>query len=125
MSPDEFHLFSTYSYLFGNKRVKSKLSISWVFLMSLQSQKSSPNPTGTNNKPLHSNRELASHIAEAELVIIPSSDGHAGFLPEVERINLCLVGFLRRELYARTEGRDGKGCLTRWIGRRGISRRKR
>ena len=74
---------------------------------SLQSQKSSPNPTGTNNKPLHSNRELASHIAEAELVIIPSSDGHAGFLPEVERINLCLVGFLRRELYARTEGREG------------------
>ena len=33
MSPDEFHLFSTYSYLFGNKRVKSKLSISRVFLM--------------------------------------------------------------------------------------------
>src|SRR6202044_398104 len=33
MSPDEFDLFSTYSYLFGNKRVKSKLSISRVFLM--------------------------------------------------------------------------------------------
>src|ERR1700735_629044 len=33
MSPDEFHLFLTYSYLFGNKRVKSKLSISQVFLM--------------------------------------------------------------------------------------------
>ena len=30
MSWDEFHLFSTY---FGNKRVKSKLSISRVFLM--------------------------------------------------------------------------------------------
>jgi hypothetical protein len=30
---DEFHLFSTYLYLFGNKRVKSKLSISRVFLM--------------------------------------------------------------------------------------------
>jgi len=34
MSRDEFHLFLTYSYLFGNKRVKSKLSISRVFLMS-------------------------------------------------------------------------------------------
>ena len=33
MSLDEFHLFPTYSYLFGNKRVKSKLSISRVFLM--------------------------------------------------------------------------------------------
>src|ERR1700691_114217 len=33
MSPDEFHLFSTYSYLFGNKRVKSNLSTSRVFLM--------------------------------------------------------------------------------------------
>jgi hypothetical protein len=33
MSRDEFHLFSTYSYLFGNKHVKSKLSISRVFLM--------------------------------------------------------------------------------------------
>src|ERR1700735_5497358 len=86
---------------------------------SLQSQKSSPNPTGTNNKPLHSNRELASHIAEAELVIIPSSDGHAGFLPEVERINLCLVGFLRRELYARTEGRDGKGVFDEVDGETG------
>ena len=33
MFPDEFHLFSTYLYLFGDKCVKSKLSISWVFLM--------------------------------------------------------------------------------------------
>ena len=33
MSPDEFHLFLTYSYLFGNKHVKSKLNISRVFLM--------------------------------------------------------------------------------------------
>ena len=33
MSLDEFHLFSTYSYLFGNKHTKSKLSISRVFLM--------------------------------------------------------------------------------------------
>jgi hypothetical protein len=33
MSLDEFHLFLTYSYLFGNKRVNSKLSISRVLLM--------------------------------------------------------------------------------------------
>jgi len=33
MSWDEFHLFLTYLYLFGNKHVKSKLSISRVFLM--------------------------------------------------------------------------------------------
>jgi len=36
MSRDEFHLFLTYSYLFGNKHVKSKLSISRVFLMLLR-----------------------------------------------------------------------------------------
>jgi hypothetical protein len=35
MSRDEFHLFSTYSYLFGNKHIKSKLSISRVFLMQI------------------------------------------------------------------------------------------
>jgi hypothetical protein len=33
MSLDEFHLFSTYSYLFGNKLIKSKLSISQDFLI--------------------------------------------------------------------------------------------
>jgi hypothetical protein len=33
MSPDEFDLFSTYLYLFGNKRVKYKLSFFRVFLM--------------------------------------------------------------------------------------------
>ena len=33
MSSDEFDLFSAYSYLFGNKRVKSKLSNFLVFLM--------------------------------------------------------------------------------------------
>jgi hypothetical protein len=33
MSSDEFHLFSTYLYLFGNKCVKSKLSIFLIFLM--------------------------------------------------------------------------------------------
>jgi hypothetical protein len=33
MSSDEFHLFSTYLYLFGTKCVKSKLSIFLIFLM--------------------------------------------------------------------------------------------
>jgi len=33
ISPDEFDLFSTYLYLFGNKRVKYKLSFFRVFLM--------------------------------------------------------------------------------------------
>jgi homoserine O-acetyltransferase len=58
-------------------------------------------------------RELASHIPEAELVIIPSPDGHDGFLLEFERINGCLVEFLRREFpefYVGGEGgEDGEG----------------
>jgi len=33
MSLDEFDLFLTYLYLFGNKRVKYKLSFFWLFLM--------------------------------------------------------------------------------------------
>jgi hypothetical protein len=33
MSPDEFDLFSTYLYLFRNKRVKYKLSFFLIFLM--------------------------------------------------------------------------------------------
>jgi hypothetical protein len=33
MSPDEFDLFLTYLYLFGNKRVKYKLSFFRIFLM--------------------------------------------------------------------------------------------
>ena len=42
MSPDEFDLFLTYLYLFGNKRVKYKLSFFWVFLM-----------YGTEQKTIH------------------------------------------------------------------------
>ena len=38
MSPDEFDLFSTYLYLFGNKRVKYKLSFFRIFLMPVSSQ---------------------------------------------------------------------------------------
>jgi homoserine O-acetyltransferase len=43
-------------------------------------------------------RELAAHIPGAELVIIPSPDGHDGFLLEFEQINRHLLGFLEREL---------------------------
>jgi len=42
-------------------------------------------------------RELSEHIPDAELVIIPSPDGHDGFLLEFEQINKHISGFLRRE----------------------------
>jgi homoserine O-acetyltransferase len=42
-------------------------------------------------------REIAEHIPDAELVIIPSPDGHDGFLLEFEQINGHLLTFLRRE----------------------------
>jgi homoserine O-acetyltransferase len=42
-------------------------------------------------------RELTEHIPDAELVIIPSPDGHDGFLLEFEQINGHLLAFLRRE----------------------------
>lgn len=42
-------------------------------------------------------RELAEHIPEAELVIIPSPEGHDGFLLEFELINGYLLAFLKRE----------------------------
>ena len=42
-------------------------------------------------------RELAAHIPDAELVIIPSPDGHDGFLLEFEQINMHLLRFLKRE----------------------------
>lgn len=43
-------------------------------------------------------RELAAHIPGAELVVIPSPDGHDGFLLEFEHINTHILAFLRREL---------------------------
>ncbi|KAF5376942.1 hypothetical protein D9615_007274 [Tricholomella constricta] len=43
-------------------------------------------------------RELAAHIPDAELVIIPSADGHDGFLLEFEAINTHISKFLKREL---------------------------
>lgn len=42
-------------------------------------------------------KELATHIPEAELVVIPSPDGHDGFLLEFEQINKHILSFLRRE----------------------------
>ncbi len=58
-------------------------------------------------------REIAAHIPEAELVIIPSPDGHDGFLLEFEAINTHVLAFLKREfpdIYAREveeEAQDG------------------
>lgn len=43
-------------------------------------------------------RELAAHIPESELVLIPSPDGHDGFLLEFEAINGWIDGWLRRKL---------------------------
>ena len=42
-------------------------------------------------------KELATHIPDAELVVIPSPDGHDGFLLEFEQINSHVLRFLRRE----------------------------
>ena len=41
-------------------------------------------------------RELAAHIPHAELVVIPSPDGHDGFLLEFEQINTHILGYLKR-----------------------------
>ncbi|TFK36188.1 Alpha/Beta hydrolase protein [Crucibulum laeve] len=43
-------------------------------------------------------REIAEHITGAELVVIPSPDGHDGFLLEFEQINMHLLRFLKKEL---------------------------
>lgn len=42
-------------------------------------------------------KELATHIPEAKLVVIPSPDGHDGFLLEFEQINTHILRFLRTE----------------------------
>jgi len=42
-------------------------------------------------------RELAAHIPQAELVVIPSPDGHDGFLLEFEQINTHILHYLKRE----------------------------
>jgi homoserine O-acetyltransferase len=60
-------------------------------------------------------KELATHIPDAELVVIPSADGHDGFLLEFEQINSHVLGFLRREfpeLYEKDEGDIPQGDFT-------------
>ncbi|KAI0768117.1 homoserine O-acetyltransferase [Trametes elegans] len=50
-------------------------------------------------------RVIAEHIPDAQLVMIPSPEGHDGFLLEFELINKHILGFLKREFpdYYRTE----------------------
>ncbi len=43
-------------------------------------------------------REIAAHIPDSELVIIPSQDGHDGFLLEFEAINNHVMAFLKKQL---------------------------
>ena len=50
-------------------------------------------------------RELAQHILDAKLTIIPSPDGHDGFLLEVEQINSHILRFLKERLPEIYEGR--------------------
>ncbi|KAH0838825.1 homoserine O-acetyltransferase [Lanmaoa asiatica] len=55
-------------------------------------------------------REIATHIPDAELVVIPSPDGHDGFLLEFERINGHVLSFLKREFPEYYErGGEGEG----------------
>ncbi|CEL52311.1 homoserine O-acetyltransferase [Rhizoctonia solani AG-1 IB] len=49
-------------------------------------------------------REIAAHIPEAQLVLIPSPDGHDGFLLEFEVINEHIVDFLKKKLPSIYEG---------------------
>ncbi|KXN84200.1 Homoserine O-acetyltransferase [Leucoagaricus sp. SymC.cos] len=55
-------------------------------------------------------REIAENIPGAELVIVPSPDGHDGFLLEFEVINGHILRFLKREFpgYYMTEGEEGE-----------------
>src|SRR6202034_3263343 len=53
-------------------------------------------------------RELATHIPHAELVVIPSPDGHDGFLLEFEQINTHILSFLQREFPELYEGDDNE-----------------
>lgn len=55
-------------------------------------------------------QEIAENIPEAELVTIPSPDGHDGFLLEFEVINGHILRFLRREFpeYFVTEDAEGE-----------------
>ncbi|KAG6331182.1 hypothetical protein ID866_7909 [Astraeus odoratus] len=61
-------------------------------------------------------KELATHIPEAELVAIPSPDGHDGFLLEFEQINKHILRFLRTEFpqyyVAETQEQETVGDFT-------------
>ena len=52
-------------------------------------------------------KELAAHIPDSELVLIPSQDGHDGFLLEFEAINEWVEGWFKRKIpeYYTSEGR--------------------
>nr|XP_031863439.1 homoserine O-acetyltransferase [Kwoniella shandongensis]KAA5530511.1 homoserine O-acetyltransferase [Kwoniella shandongensis] len=67
-------------------------------------------------------KELAAYIPDAELVVIPSPDGHDGFLLEFEAINGWVEGWLQRKMpefygervisieeYGKGEGEGGDG----------------
>ena len=56
-------------------------------------------------------RILAQHIPQSELVLIPSEDGHDGFLLEFEGINECVLNFLKSEFseYYETDDEEVKG----------------
>ena len=43
-------------------------------------------------------KEIAAYVPDAELVVIPSPDGHDGFLLEFEAINGWVDGWLRRKM---------------------------
>ena len=43
-------------------------------------------------------KELAAHIPDSELVLIPSQDGHDGFLLEFEAINEWVDGWFKRKI---------------------------
>lgn len=60
-------------------------------------------------------RELATHIPGAELVVIPSPDGHDGFLLEFEQINRHVLLFLKREFPAYYEREDEQGGEARGL----------
>ncbi|KAF8883826.1 Alpha/Beta hydrolase protein [Infundibulicybe gibba] len=65
---------------------------------------------------IESDDELADHIPNAELVTIPSPDGHDGFLLEFERINTHITTFLKRE-FPTCIPRTPVGYSTMYLGR--------
>lgn len=52
-------------------------------------------------------REIAEHIPDSELIIIPSPEGHDGFLLEFELINGHIMRFLRNEFPEYYQAADG------------------